>query len=243
MKKLIVRILKINAFGRWLYKPLHALYRLYSVPHRRRLLKRYGPEVLFDLAEIFKRHQISAFAAYGTMLGFVRDHGFIPHDDDMDIGIMPNTMTPQQLLHILLEKEKGFQVLFIFKFREGVVEFKVEYKHIPIDFFFFEGDENEVRCPLFFFREEVNYPSPNANSMKILHLPPFKGITTVPVYGCDFPVLEDTENALAALYGESWRIPDKKWNDEKRPHIDDISEFGYSISLEEAFQLEPQSNT
>ena len=118
MKKLIVRILKSNALGRWLYKPLHALYRLYSVPHRQRLLKRYGPEVLHDLAEIFKRHQIPAFAAYGTMLGFVRDHGFIPHDDDMDIGIMPDTMTPQQLLRILLEKEKGFKVLFAFKFKE-----------------------------------------------------------------------------------------------------------------------------
>ena len=243
MKKLIVRILKSNAIGRWLYKPLHALYRLYSVPHRRRLLKRYGPEVLADLAEIFKRHQIPAFAAYGTMLGFVRDHGFIPHDDDMDIGIMPNTMTPQQLLRILLEKERGFNVLFIFKFREKVVEFKVEYKRIPVDFFFFERGENEVQCPLFFFKEEVRYPSPNANSMKILHLPPFKGITTVSVYGCDFPVLEDTENVLAALYGANWRIPDKKWNDDKRPHIDDITELGYSISLEEAFHLEPLTNT
>lgn len=238
MKKLIIRILKSNALGRWLYKPLHALYRLYSVPHRRRLLKRYGPEVLSDLAAIFKRHQIPAFAAYGTMLGFVRDHGFIPHDDDMDIGILPNTMTPQQLLHILLEKENGFKVLFVFKYKERVAEFKVEYKHIPIDFFFFEGDTDEVISPLFFFKEEVNYPSPNANSMKILHLPPFKGITTVSVYGCDFPVLADTEKALAALYGANWRIPDKKWNDDKRPHIDEIPDFGYSISLDEAYRLE-----
>lgn len=238
MKKLIVRILKSTSIGRWFYKPLHALYRLYSVPHRQRLLKRYGPEVLADLAEIFKRHHIPAFAAYGTMLGFIRDHGFIPHDDDMDIGIMPNTVTPQQLLRILLEKERGFKILFIFKFREQVVEFKVEYKHIPVDFFFFEGDQEEVRCSLFFFKEEEHYPTPNANSIKILHLPPFKGITMVPVYGCDFPVLEDTENALAALYGATWRIPDKKWNDDKRPHIVEVPDFGYSISLEEAYRLE-----
>ena len=72
MKKLIVRILKSNAVGRWLYKPLRALYRLYSVPHRQRLLKRYGPEVLHDLAEIFKRHQIPAFAAYGTQNAHIK---------------------------------------------------------------------------------------------------------------------------------------------------------------------------
>ncbi len=238
MKKLIVRILKNTGFGRWLYKPLRTLYRLYAVPHRQRLLKRYGPNVLRDLAEIFKRHQIPAFAAYGTMLGFVRDHGFIPHDSDMDIGIMPNTMTPQQLLRILLEREKGFKVLFVFKFKEQVVEFKVEYNHIPIDFFFFERDENEVRSPLFFFKEEVSYPSPNANSTRVVHLPPFTGITTVRVYDCDFPILENAENALAALYGKNWRIPDTKWNDDKRPHIVDVPDLGYSITVEEAFQLE-----
>ena len=241
MRKLIVRILKSNAVGRWLYKPLHTLYRLYSVPHRQRLLKRHGPEVLRDLAEIFKRHQIPAFAAYGTMLGFVRDHGFIPHDDDMDIGIMPNTMTPQQLLRTLLEKEQGFKALFIFKYKERVVEFKVEYRHIPVDFFFFERSQDEILFPLFFYKEGVHYPTPNANSVKILHLPPFKGITTVSVYGCEFPILEDAENALAALYGANWRIPDKKWSDDKRPHIDDVPDFGYSISLDEAYQLE-QSN-
>ena len=238
MKKLIVLILKSNAFGRWLYKPLHALYRLYSVPHRQRLLKRYGPEVLRDLSEIFKRHQIPAFAAYGTMLGIVRDHGFIQHDDDIDIGIMPNTMTPQQLLRILLEKEHGFKVLFVFKYNDRVVEFKVEYKHIPVDFFFFERDHDEIRFPLFFYEEGVHYPTSNANSVKILHLPPFKGITTVSVYGCEFPVLQDTENALVALYGINWRIPDKKWNDNKRPHINNVPDFGYSISLEEAYKLE-----
>ena len=132
MKELVKKILKGSKLGRLIYEPLRKVYRLWAVPRRRRMLKKNGPQVLKDLAVIFKKHGIPAFAAYGTMLGFVRDHGFIAHDDDMDMGVLPGEWTPQRLLRVLLDEEKGFRVLFIFKFRDKVTEFKVEYKKILV---------------------------------------------------------------------------------------------------------------
>ena len=79
---------------------------------------------------------------------------------------MPGTMSPQEVLRILLEKERGFKPLFIFKYKENVVEFKVEYRKIPIDFFFYTGEKNEVLSPLFFYEADKTYPSVNANSIK-----------------------------------------------------------------------------
>lgn len=53
-------------------------------------MKRYwasGMEILAAIDEICKRHDIKYYAEWGTLLGAVRHHGFIPWDDDIDIGM------------------------------------------------------------------------------------------------------------------------------------------------------------
>lgn len=44
-------------------------------------------EVLCQIDAICKRHGIPYFADWGTLLGAVRHKGFVPWDDDMDIGM------------------------------------------------------------------------------------------------------------------------------------------------------------
>jgi lipopolysaccharide cholinephosphotransferase len=45
-------------------------------------------EVLSEIAQICKKYRISYFAEWGSMLGAVRHHGFVPWDDDLDIGML-----------------------------------------------------------------------------------------------------------------------------------------------------------
>lgn len=42
-------------------------------------------EALMQIDRICKMHEIRYFVAYGSLLGTVREHGFIPWDDDIDI--------------------------------------------------------------------------------------------------------------------------------------------------------------
>lgn len=45
-------------------------------------------EILTHIDVICRKHNIKYWVDYGTMLGAVRHHGFIPWDDDLDLGML-----------------------------------------------------------------------------------------------------------------------------------------------------------
>lgn len=233
MKEFVKNILKRCALGRIVYGFVRWLYRLYAVPRRRRMLKRYGTEVLMDLAELFSRRRIPAFAAYGTLLGFVREKGFLSHDRDIDLGVLPGDWHAKRLLHVLLDEEHGFSFNSAFVYNGKITEFNVTYKNIPIDFFFYESDGDKFYAGSYHYFPDREYPAENANTAQRVCEPRIEGLEKVTIYGVDFPVPANTDFVLKQLYG-NWHVPDKNWDDSKHPGIEDLPGFAYRlISLAE----------
>ncbi len=52
-------------------------------------------KLLFSVADALDAAKIPFFLTHGTALGFYRDNGFAPHDDDMDLGALQEEFTPK----------------------------------------------------------------------------------------------------------------------------------------------------
>jgi len=237
LRKRVTTFLKTFAVGRWLMKPLRAVYRAYAIPQRRRILRANGAAVLRDIAAIFDKHGIKGYAAFGTLLGMVREKGFIKHDEDIDLGILPGSITPQRLLKILLEDEEGFSFAFAFAYHDRVTEFKVYYKKVPIDFFFFNAVGDKFCYEAYSWQQGVEYPSEKANSVRLVYQPFVRNTQLLEVMGVKFPVPVNAEEVLAGLYGSSWRVPNAKWSEDDRPKYEQMADFGYSIELQDVMDL------
>ena len=62
-----------------------------SKPYKKEVLEhlhRVQIEMIQDLDRVCKKYEIPYFAAFGTALGAVRHQGFIPWDDDTDVGML-----------------------------------------------------------------------------------------------------------------------------------------------------------
>ena len=111
-------------------------------------------EMVKELDRICRKHDIPYFLYGGTLLGAIRHDGFIPWDDDLDVGLMrkdfqrlmkvlPDELPP----HIILQTNRTDKNYFYFfaKLRdtrslldEGEYDRSFEYRGIFIDIFPFD---------------------------------------------------------------------------------------------------------
>ncbi len=143
---------------------------------------------------ILEKHNITVGLAYGTLLGAVREHDFITHDEDIDLFM--SKKYEQNLRDSLFElRDNGFEVCRYD--RRGLISFMRQGEYIDI-YIFHHHTDGVVICGREIMPE---YFMTDIQPME------FKGHT--------YPAPRDYERYLNFFYGDNWRTPIKYYHYEQ----------------------------
>ena len=230
MIAIIKKFLKSFRLGQVIYPTLNKVYRWYSVPARRRNMKRNGYKVLDEVYEISIKHNLKCFAVFGSLLGYIREGGFIPHDCDLDFGVLPET-TPSKLVRVFVE-QYGFKFLHAFSYHGKVTELTLQRHGVPMDFIFYKVDGTKSWCTVYHWDPNAGYTDPRQNSVKYVNQARVTDLKTLTVHGARVFVPENYEDFLSSEFGEGWRIPDPTFKPSQQPGNVYLDDFGYQEPYE-----------
>jgi len=121
----------------------------YSFEEAKEALRKVQIDILDTVAAICEKHGLKYWLDGGTLLGAVRHQGFIPWDDDIDIGLMREDyeilvrVLPQELpSHMVMQTRRTdkYYKLAYMKVRDknSIIEDRYTYNGIFIDIFPFD---------------------------------------------------------------------------------------------------------
>ncbi|MBM0204753.1 LicD family protein [Micromonospora sp. STR1s_5] len=154
-------------------------------------------EYLFSATRIIKALDAgnhASFVSFGTLLGIVRDGDFIPHDDDIDISVVVEAVSDDDLKGKMLVVRSSLQSAGLNCYGDHDFHFHAAFGEAkPVDLFFMRrtGDSCFVR-PARSARVGLGQVFPLGKTT-------FRGV--------EVPVPADALGFLRHVYGDDWRTP------------------------------------
>lgn len=195
-------------------------------------LRKYGPEIYNLIDSLFAEKGVKYFADYGSLLGLIREKGFVPTDDDVDFSIVDNSIEPTDLIRFLLSR--GFEYLRAFKYDGKITEVSLKYKGVPVDFFYLQYDGGDNYAQAYYWSDEANgWRGLRQLRDKVGALVPYElsRIKTM--------IPENYDALLTGHYGD-WRVPNSKWyyaTDAQEKVNIDLPHFASILSQEEIDEI------
>ena len=179
-------------------------------------LRQTGTELIQQLELALKSYSddLVFFADYGTLLGAIRDHGFISWDLDIDYGVItPVDFDKAQLEKHLLNYD--FHKIREFQYLGEIKEQTYTYKNLGIDLFYKTDDGVHSVAYGFYKKPNFRYHLSTDHHVRKVEYISVAGTCEIPFLGAKITVPANAEAYLESVYSKNWKIPDPEWDDNK----------------------------
>lgn len=209
MRDIIVKILVMIG----LYKPIVNLINRVKFIGQAKRVRKLGLETLREADAACLEADVVMFPAFGTLLGAIRDKGFISYDYDLDVGVTPNVKP--EMIHAAMQKH-GFVLAkqtYIPTIGDAVTEETYYRKNVGIDVFYYfdEGEDWFAYCPRkheYKDWKEANVTDGFPVARSYVQKSDFEKIDFL---GIQINVPKKAHEWLRDIYSDSYMTPIKNW--------------------------------
>lgn len=223
MRDLLVKI----AVKLGLYQQMMKIDTYFKERKEKKAMDKYGLETLVAADEVVSSFGGQMFLAFGTLLGAYREHDFIKHDNDIDVGLLAS-QRPDNMMDLMLKAGFKLRAQQYVKESGRIVVDRFERKDVGIDFFYFFDDDrfagdsqyaDNIYTYIGYRHETKDWREANAtDGFPTIIKPQVRtSFSRRDFLGHSFFMPDAVEDWLIRLYGEHFMTPDPKWslNDHK----------------------------
>lgn len=150
-------------------------------------------EVLLEIRSILSAAGVTSFLAAGTLLGFHRSGGPLPHDRDIDIGVLRDRQGGPDIAGLLRAHP---HILLPAVSRPGDRYFGLMHRGVAVDIFLHDEKDHHLVCGFSSLPGDIQW-----------RLRPFT-LRTASYGGRTWTIPSDPEDYLTQSYGPGWQTPD-----------------------------------
>ena len=206
------------------------IYTWYADKRRNYLYRKYGLSVLQEFDQVMQANRLHYSIFAGTLLGAIREKGFLKHDLDIDTVMFYRNFSPK--IETILSSH-GFSLLHSFLIDDGESGREDTYikNGVTIDIFYVYSDSKYPTYLCDFHGAEGSHD--NEQSMKKygyvaarrIELPVSYDVRRVQFENIEVNVLANAEEWLAKRYGDNYMVPDPNYHDKgDNPYIKEWAE-------------------
>lgn len=193
-----------NTLAKIFIRPVYRIIEKQEIKKRRKLFLRNGLILLEKVKQCLDSENILFWLEFGTLLGAYREHDFIAHDFDIDIGVFYEDAikVTNALLKGGLQLQREIEVKP--PFFKGL-EQTYYYKGVSIDIFYFHKEQNSMFCNTFspFTDEHENRFICQVKKIIV----PYNGFESIKFKNIELTIPAKTNMHLAAHYGKNFMVP------------------------------------